>query len=90
MLYNIEMRDKEWVQFLLRAAVTVVKYMVLGALIMGALGVLIAVAAALFADGGPLTVGYIAGIAGNYVKVGLFGGGIVGLLYGLLAQGSYS
>jgi len=84
------MRDRDWVGFLLRAAVTVVKYMVLGALIMGTIGVLIAAAAAIFANGGPLTVGYVAGIAGNYVKVGLFGGGIVGLLYGLLAQGSYS
>ncbi|MFN2107998.1 MAG: hypothetical protein ACK2U5_04565 [Candidatus Promineifilaceae bacterium] len=84
------MRDRDWVRFLLRAAVTVVKYMVLGALIMGTIGVLIAAAAAIFANGGPLTVGYVAGIAGNYVKVGLFGGGIVGLLYGLLAQGSYS
>jgi hypothetical protein len=84
------MRDRDWVRFLLRAAVTVVKYMVLGALIMGTIGVLIAATAAIFANSGPLTVGYVAGIAGNYVKVGLFGGGIVGLLYGLLAQGSYS
>ena len=90
MLYNNEMRDKDWVQFLLRAALTVVKYMVLGALIMGTIGVLIAVAAAIFANGGPLTIGYVAGIAVNYVKIGVFGGGIVGLLYGLLAQGTYS
>jgi hypothetical protein len=84
------MRDKDWAQYLLRAALTVVKYMILGGLIVGAAGALIAVAAALFGNAGPLTAGYVAAIAWSYAKIGIFGGGIVGLLYGLLAQGSYS
>lgn len=90
MRYNKAMRDNEWVQFLTRAAVTILKYMALGALIVGGIGVLIAVAASLFGDAGPLTVNYVAGVAWNYAKVGIFGGGLIGLLYGLLAQGSYS
>ena len=88
--YNIRMRDVDWVQFLIRAAVTILKYMLLGAVIVGGIGVLIAIAAAVFGNAGPLTMGYVAGIAGSYAKLGLFGGGLIGLLYGLLTQGSYS
>jgi hypothetical protein len=88
--YNIRMRDVDWVQFLKRAAFTVLKYMFLGAAIAGGIGVLIAVASAVFGNAGPLTPEYVAGIAGSYAKLGLFGGGLIGLLYGLLTQGSYS
>lgn len=88
--YNIRMRDVDWVQFLLRAVITVLKFMFLGAVIVGGIGVLIAVAAAVLGSAGPLTLGYVAGIAGSYAKLGIFGGGLVGLLYGLLTQGSYS
>lgn len=82
------MRDNDWVQFLKKTALTVIKYMVLGAIIMGLFGVLIATVAAIFGDAGPLSLSYVMGIAWNYIKIGLFGGGIIGLLYGLLTQGS--
>ena len=86
----MDMRDADWLQFLKKASLTVLKYMVLGAVIAGGIGVLIAVVASIFGGAGPLTVDYVAAIAWNYAKVGLFGGGLVGLLYGLLTQGSYS
>ena len=37
--YNIRMRDVDWVQFLIRAAVTILKYMLLGAVSVGGIGV---------------------------------------------------
>jgi hypothetical protein len=84
------MRDNDWVEFLKKAALTVIKYMVLGAVIMGMVGVLIATAAAIFGEAGLLSLSYVTGVAWNYVKIGLFGGGLIGLLYGLLTQGSGS
>ena len=86
----MHMRGADWLQFLKKAALSVLKYMVLGAVIAGGIGVLIAVAASIFGGASPLTVDYVSAIAWNYAKVGLFGGGLIGLLYGLLAQGSYS
>ena len=86
----MHMRDADWLQFLKKAALSVLKYMVLGAVIAGGIGVLIAVAASIFGGAGLLTVDYVSAIAWNYAKVGLFGGGLIGLLYGLLAQGAYS
>ena len=82
------MKDIDWAQFLMKAALSVIKYMVLGAVIMGSIGVLIATAAATFGNAGPLSLSYVIGIAWNYAKIGLFGGGLIGLLYGLLTQGS--
>jgi uncharacterized membrane protein YraQ (UPF0718 family) len=82
--------EKDWVRFLLSFLKVVLKYMLLGALIVGGFGVAIAVAAAVFGGRGPLTAAYVAAIAGRYVLLGLFGGGIIGMLYGLLGQGSYS
>ncbi|MFN2135324.1 MAG: hypothetical protein ACK2UK_05180 [Candidatus Promineifilaceae bacterium] len=84
------MRDKDWVRFLWRALLTVLRYMLIGAVLLGAVGALIAAAAAMFADGGPLTLEFVWSIARQYALIGLFGGGLVGLLYGLLGQGSYS
>jgi hypothetical protein len=82
--------EKDWVRFLLSFLKVVLKYMLLGALIVGGFGAAIAVAAAVFGGRGPLTAAYVAAIAGRYVLLGLFGGGIIGMLYGLLGQGSYS
>ena len=83
------MRDKDWLRFLTKAGLIVLRGMILGAIIVGGIGLLIAAAAAFFGGAGPLTPAYLAPIVLNYVQVGLFGGGIIGLLYGLLSQGSY-
>jgi hypothetical protein len=71
-----------------KAALTTLRYMIFGAIIMAGIGILIALAAAIFGDAGTPSLSYVARIAWNYAKIGLFGGGLIGLLYGLLAQGS--
>jgi hypothetical protein len=82
------MQDVDWVKFLRDAALTTLRYMVIGAIIMGGIGTIIAVLASQFGSTGPLSISYVAGIAWSYAKIGLFGGGILGLIYGLLTQGS--
>jgi hypothetical protein len=88
MRYNVMMRDVDWVNFLKSAALTIIRYMLLGAIIFTGIGFLVAIFAAVFGDAGPLSTAYVAGIVWSYAKIGLFGGGIIGLLYGFLAQGS--
>ena len=80
----------DWANFIKKATLTTLRYMIFGAIIMAGIGILIALAAAIFGGAGPLSLAYVAGIAWSYAKIGLFGGGLVGLLYGLLSQGSYS
>ncbi len=82
------MRDKDWLRFIVTAVKTIIRAMILGAAIAGGIGLLIAAAAA-FSDPRSMSLDTIGAIAWNYARVGLFGGGIIGLLYGLLAQGSY-
>jgi hypothetical protein len=82
------MRDVDWVNFIKKAALTTLRYMIFGAIIMAGIGILIALSAALFGGAGPLSLEYVAEIAWSYAKIGLFGGGLIGLLYGLLAQAS--
>jgi hypothetical protein len=82
------MGDVDWVNFLTKAALIVIRYMAIGAIILGGIGVLVAVAASIFGNADPFSWAYVAGIAWNYAKIGLFGGGIIGLLYGLLTQGT--
>jgi len=88
MRYNWLMNDAEWVKFLKSAAFTMLHFMIIGTIILGGIGILIAVAASQLGDAGPLSWNYVAVIAWNYAKIGLFGGGILGLLYGILSQGS--
>ena len=59
------MKDADWVQFLKKAALTVLRYMIFGAIILVGLGILIALAASIFGDAGPLSLEYVAGIAWN-------------------------
>lgn len=84
------MRDNAWKKYLKKAVLTVLRYMIFGAILFSGIGVFIALAAAIAGDAGPLSLAYVAGIAWSYAKIGLFGGGLIGLLYGLLSQGSYS
>lgn len=84
------MPSQDWMQFVIRAAKTVLRYMVIGGLLVGGIGLLIALATAAFAGSGTPEATFVAGVTWNYAKLGIAGGGIIGLLYGLLAQGSYS
>jgi hypothetical protein len=84
------MPTQDWMRFVIRAATTVLRYMIAGALLVGGIGFLIALGTAVFAGSGDLNTAALAAVTWNYAKLGIAGGGIIGLLYGLLAQGSYS
>ena len=84
------MPSQDWMQFVIRAAKTVLSYMAVGGLLVGSIGLLIALGTAVFGGTGTPETASVAAITWNYAKLGIAGGGIIGLLYGLLAQGSYS
>lgn len=54
---------------------------------MAGIGILIALAAAVFGGARPLSLESVAGIAWSYAKIGRLGSGLIILLYRLFARG---
>jgi len=78
--------DHELRDFVLTFFWITLRTAVMGALIVGALGVGMAALAAVIGAGQEMTPAYFRAIVGNYALFGALCGGIIGIVSGLLTQ----